>query len=124
MKEEAGAVFIITQPSVLRLMVPGSRTEPFFPLRSCRSTGTIHPQNAAPVPPSGIAAFASNGIIPGRLPRSDKPSPASFFDNFPVVLFVELHIYNTVVLREKFFWAGTPSTPSTVSRIVNSPARV
>src|SRR6201998_1710976 len=80
------------------LWVPGSRTEPFFPLRSCRSTGTIHPQNAAPVPPSGIAAFASNGIIPGRLPRSDKPSPASFFDNFPVVLFGELHIYNTVVL--------------------------
>jgi hypothetical protein len=24
----------------------------------------------------------------------------SFFGNFPVVLFVELHIYNTVVLRE------------------------
>src|ERR1700757_410882 len=98
MKEEAGAVFIITPPLYCGLWVPGSRTEPFFPLRSCRSTGTIHPQNAAPVPPSGIAAFASNGIIPGRLPRSDKPSPASFFDNFPVVLFVELHIYNTVVL--------------------------
>jgi hypothetical protein len=33
------------------------------------------------------------------LPRSDKPSPGFFFDNSPVVLFVELHTYNTVVLR-------------------------
>jgi hypothetical protein len=32
------------------------------------------------------------------LPRSGKPSPELFFDNSPVVLFVELHIYNTVVL--------------------------
>jgi hypothetical protein len=32
------------------------------------------------------------------LPRSDRLSPGFFFDNFPVVLFVELHIYNTVVL--------------------------
>jgi putative NADH-flavin reductase len=32
------------------------------------------------------------------LPRSDKSSPGFFFDNSPVVLFVELHTYNTVVL--------------------------
>jgi hypothetical protein len=32
------------------------------------------------------------------LPRSVKPSPEFFFDNSPVVLFVELRIYNTVVL--------------------------
>jgi SRSO17 transposase len=69
----------------------------FSPLRPRRSTGTIHPQNAAPIPPSGIAGFASSGIIPGRLPRSGKPSPGLFFDNSPVVLFVELHICNTVV---------------------------
>jgi hypothetical protein len=30
--------------------------------------------------------------------RCDKPSPAFCFGNFPVVLFAELHIYNTVVL--------------------------
>jgi hypothetical protein len=33
------------------------------------------------------------------LPRYDKPSPGFFFDNFPVVLFVERHTYNTVVLE-------------------------
>src|SRR5260370_28258608 len=80
------------------LWVPRSRAEPFFPLCPSWSTGTIQPQDAAPVPPSGIAGFASSGIIPGRLPHSDKPSPGFFFDNSPVVLFVELHIYNTVVL--------------------------
>jgi hypothetical protein len=35
------------------------------------------------------------------LPRSDKPLPEFFFDNSPVVLFVELHIYNTVVLSAR-----------------------
>src|SRR5260370_38211830 len=83
------------------LWVPRSRAEPFFPLCPSWSTGTIHPQDAAPVPPSGIAGFASSGIIPGRLPHSDKPSPGFFFDNSPVVLFVELHIYNTVVLAAR-----------------------
>src|ERR1035437_3142206 len=28
-------------------------------------------------------------------------SPGFFFDNFPVVLFVELHIYNTVVIAAR-----------------------
>jgi hypothetical protein len=32
------------------------------------------------------------------LPRSGKPSREFFFDNSPVVLFVELRLYNTVVL--------------------------
>jgi hypothetical protein len=37
------------------------------------------------------------------LPRFDKPSPGFFFDNSPVVLFVELHIYNTVVLADRIW---------------------
>jgi hypothetical protein len=36
------------------------------------------------------------------LPRSGKPSPEFFFHNSPVVRFVELRIYNTVVLGEYF----------------------
>jgi hypothetical protein len=34
------------------------------------------------------------------LPRSGKLSREFFFDNSPVVLFVELHIYNTVVVEQ------------------------
>jgi hypothetical protein len=54
------------------------------------------------------------------LPRSDKPSPGFFFDNFPVVLFVELHIYNTVVLgnlqgsRYSYTTVGLPDPSSRV----------
>jgi DDE superfamily endonuclease len=66
--------------------------------------------------PRGRAAFASSGIIPGRLSRSDKPLRVSFFGNFPVVLFVELCIYNTVVLRSRVSIccskAGLSTTPA------------
>src|SRR5450759_29185 len=103
-------------PLYCGLWVPGGRTEPFFPLCSCRSTGTIHLRNAAPVPPSGIAGFASSGIIPGRLPRSAEPSPGFFFDNSPVVLFVELHTYNTVVL-------GSPVARPTPARALQPAER-
>src|ERR1700692_4779454 len=88
------------------LWVLGGRTEPFFPLRSRRSSGLTPLQNAAQVPPQGLARYAWRGIIPGRLPPSVKPSPEFYSGNFRVVLFAELPFYNTVVL------AGCGKTPS------------
>jgi hypothetical protein len=35
--------------------------------------------------------------------RQHGKPPEFFFDNSPVVLFVELHIYNTVVLKNRGF---------------------
>src|ERR1017187_3408514 len=81
------------------LWVPGSRTEPVFPLRSRRRRGLTRLQNAVQSPPSGLARHAWRGIIPGRFPHSVKPSPEFCSGNSRVVLFVELPFYNTVVLK-------------------------
>src|SRR6266436_6472286 len=80
------------------LWLPGSRTEPFFPLRSRRSSELTRRRNAAQVPPSGFARYAWSGITPGPLLRFDKPSHEFCSDNSRVVLFAELLFTNTVVL--------------------------
>src|SRR6266436_1074361 len=82
------------------LWLPGSRTEPFFPLRSRRSSGLTRPPSAFPVPSSGFAQCERSGIIPGPLLRFDKPSHGFCSDNSRAVLFVE-PFYNTVVLDRK-----------------------
>src|SRR5262249_17976842 len=76
------------------------RTEPFFPLRSRRPLGLTQSRNTAAILPSGLARFARNGITRGRLQPCAKPLPAYCSDNCRVVLFVELHFYNIVVLAE------------------------
>ncbi len=80
------------------LWVPGGRAEPFFPLRSRRSSGLTRPGNAAQVPPSGFARYAWSGITPGPLLPFDKPSHGFCSDNSRVVPFVDRPFYNTVVL--------------------------
>src|SRR5206468_593914 len=75
------------------------RTEPFFPLRSRRSSGLTRPRSAFAIPSSGFAPCARSGITPGPLLRFDKPSHGFCSDNSLVVLFVELHFYNTVVIE-------------------------
>src|SRR5262249_38710721 len=82
------------------LRVPGRRTEPFFPLRSRRPLGLTQSRNTAAILPSGLARFARNGITRGRLQPCAKPLPAYCSDNCRVVLFVELHFYNIVVLGD------------------------
>ncbi len=82
----------------IALWVPGGRAEPFFPLRSRRSSGLTRPGNAAQVPPSGFARYAWSGITPGPLLPFDKPSHGFCSDNSRVVPFVDRPFYNTVVL--------------------------
>src|SRR6202040_4221253 len=98
------------------LGVPGGRTEPFFPLCSRRSVGLILPRNAHAIPSSGFAPCAGSGIIPAPLLPFVRPSPGSCSGNSRVVLFVELHFYNTVVLSP---WENSIGH----HRLSNSPPR-
>src|SRR5215831_17460323 len=84
------------------LRVPGSRTEPFFPLRSRRPLGLTQPGNTTPIPPSGRARFARSGITRGRLLPCAKPLRAYCSGNCRVAPFVELHFYNIVALEAPF----------------------
>jgi len=67
--------------------VPGDRTEPFFPLRSRRSSGLTRPRNAAAIPPSGFARYAVSGITRGPSLPFDTRMHALYSGNSPVVFF-------------------------------------
>jgi hypothetical protein len=54
------------------------------------------------------------------LPRSGKPSPEFFFDNSPVVLFVELRIYNTVVLVSPEFTPVDNGWNTTIPKVIDN----
>src|SRR5437762_3642573 len=98
MKDEAGAGFTITPLSVLR------------PMGSWWPNGAVFPPALEPVKwtyPSpkclrdstlGVRPVRAERHNPGPLLRFDKPSHGFCSDNSPVVLFVELPFYNTVVL--------------------------
>src|SRR5215831_18362300 len=83
------------------LRVPGSRTEPFFPLRSRRPLGLTPSRNTAAILPSGLARFAWNGITPGRSLLCGKPLREFCSGNCRVVPFVGLLVYNIVVLSRR-----------------------
>src|SRR5262252_3144937 len=85
-------------PLYCGLRVPGSRTEPFFPLRSRRSLGLTQSRNTAAILPSGLARFARNGITRGRSPLCGKPLHGFCSGNCQVALFVGLLFSNIVVL--------------------------
>jgi hypothetical protein len=70
----------------------------FFPSARAGRLDLSIPEMPSQFRPRGSPGSPTACIIPGRLPHSDKPSPGFFVDNPPVVLFVALHTYNTVVL--------------------------
>jgi hypothetical protein len=98
MKEEAGAVFIITLPSVLR------------PMGSWWPNGTVFPPPLVPVdwdyPSPKCRPSSALGDRRVRLERHSPRSIATLRQTISRILlrqlsscpFVELHIYNTVVL--------------------------
>src|SRR5215469_16186246 len=102
-------------PLYCGLWVPGGRTEPFFPLCPCRSTGLTRPRSATSVPPSGFARYVSSAIILSRSPPYDKPLLAFSCGSCPAVRFVELHFYNTVVLGLIGFHSRVECGPSSAS---------
>src|SRR5215831_8808205 len=101
------------------LRVPGSRTEPFFPLCPRRPLGLTQSRNTDAILPSGLARFARNGITLGRSLLCGKPLHEFYYGNYRVALFVQLLVYNTVVLRTcgesnrpQRLEPGSPSMPS------------
>src|SRR5215472_10201737 len=72
------------------LWFPGGRTEPFFPLGACRSSGLIRSPNTAALPPSGLVPCARSGIIPGPLQLCARSLPRFCSGNCQVALFEEL----------------------------------
>jgi len=95
------AAFTITLPSASRPMGPWWPNGAVFPPPLAPVKVDLPVSKCAQVPPSGLTRYAWRGIIPGRLLHSVKPSPEFCSGNSRVVLFVELHFYNTVVLAAR-----------------------
>ena len=68
-----------------RVWVPGSREEPFFPLRRSRSSATTRPENPPGLPTARVSECVPNGIILAPSPRSALRLPATCFGNFRTV---------------------------------------
>jgi len=99
MKDEVGEGFTIMQLCVLPPMGSRCRMEPFFPLGSRWPLTLIRTPNAAALPAPRLAPYAPSGITHDPLLPSARSSPEFCSGNSPVVLFVELHFCNTVVLE-------------------------
>ena len=79
------------------LWVPGSRTEPFFPL-SAGQPSRITSARPPPGLPAARFAFAPSGIIHNQSPPCAARLRDIYWRNSLVALFVAHYIYNTVVL--------------------------